>query len=223
MLFHGSTEVIEKPEFDKGNPFNDYGLGFYCTEDKELAKEWACKTLEGGIANKYTINIDGLDILNLSLERYGVLSWLAVLLENRTFEIGNPVASRAREYLLENFLPDYKTRDVIIGYRADDSYFSFAKAFLNGAIPLEALERAMRLGKLGEQVCLKSSRAFNLLQFIEPILVNGTVYFAKRMTRDNQAREQYQRLLVEPQQTDKDAVFIIDIIRQHWTNDNARL
>ena len=38
-LYHGSTKVIEKPSFGEGNPKNDYGLGFYCTENQELAKE----------------------------------------------------------------------------------------------------------------------------------------------------------------------------------------
>ena len=41
ILYHGSTKVIEKPIMGLGNPKNDYGLGFYCTENLELAKEWA--------------------------------------------------------------------------------------------------------------------------------------------------------------------------------------
>ena len=44
---------------------------------------------------------------------------------------------------------------MVIGYRADDSYFSFARAFVNNEISLEQLSYAMRLGKLGELVCIK--------------------------------------------------------------------
>ena len=40
-LYHGSTKVVERPELGIGNPKNDYGFGFYCTENLELAKEWA--------------------------------------------------------------------------------------------------------------------------------------------------------------------------------------
>ena len=36
VLYHGSPLIIEVPEFGKENPMNDYGLGFYCTEDIEL-------------------------------------------------------------------------------------------------------------------------------------------------------------------------------------------
>ena len=38
-LYHGSADIIERPEFGKGNSRNDYGLGFYCTREIELAKE----------------------------------------------------------------------------------------------------------------------------------------------------------------------------------------
>ena len=37
VLYHGSEFLIEKPEFGKGARHNDYGRGFYCTENIELA------------------------------------------------------------------------------------------------------------------------------------------------------------------------------------------
>lgn len=43
LLYHGSERRIEKPQFMLGKEHNDYGRGFYCTQDLELAKEWACK------------------------------------------------------------------------------------------------------------------------------------------------------------------------------------
>ena len=101
------------------------------------------------------------------------LNWLAVLLENRSFEIGNPIAKDAKEYIIRTFLPDYESKDIIIGYRADDSYFSYTKAFLNGGIPLNALSEAMRLGKLGEQVCIKSRRSFGRLRFVDAAAAPG--------------------------------------------------
>ena len=35
LLYHGSDHVIEKPEFGAGKKHNDYGKGFYCTENQE--------------------------------------------------------------------------------------------------------------------------------------------------------------------------------------------
>ena len=221
-IYHGSPLIIEVPEFGKGNPMNDYGLGFYCTEDIELAKEWACKTPKDGFANKYSIDKTDLDILNLTSGDWHILNWLAILLENRSFEIGNPVAKDAKEYILQTFLPDYKSRDIIIGYRADDSYFSYAKAFLNGGIPLMVLAKAMKLGKLGEQICIRSKVAFSRLQYIDATLAGGQEYYIKRTARDTKAREDYLKLL-DLSARDKDSIYILDILRQEWINDDERL
>lgn len=40
ILYHGSKDIIEKPIYGQGKKYNDYGLGFYCTDNIELAKEW---------------------------------------------------------------------------------------------------------------------------------------------------------------------------------------
>ena len=52
IIYHGSPKIISKPLMGSGNPNNDYGLGFYCTESIELAKEWACSVETNGFANK---------------------------------------------------------------------------------------------------------------------------------------------------------------------------
>ena len=220
-LFHGSTKIVEKPILGVGNPKNDYGLGFYCTENLELAKEWASTERNDGFANSYEMDIEGLDILRLNRKPYHILNWLAILLENRTFVLSQGLPTEAKAYLLENFLPDYEQYDLIIGYRADDSYFSFANAFLNNTISLEQLRKAMYLGKLGEQVVLKSEKAFSKIIFIESIPVDSNLYYPKRQARDRQAREDYQK---EKNATSSvDAVYMIDILREKWTSDDSRL
>ena len=52
-----------------------------------------------------------------------------------------------------------ETADLVIGYRADDSYFSFVKDFLNNRISLAQLQQALKLGTVGEQIVIKSQRA----------------------------------------------------------------
>lgn len=220
-LYHGSTKVIEKPSFGEGNPKNDYGLGFYCTENQELAMEWASTERNDGFANHYEIDLGKLDILYLNKKPYHILNWLAILLKHRTFVLAQGLPADARDYLLKNFLPEYENYDVITGYRADDSYFSFANAFLNNTISLEQLRHAMYLGKLGEQIVLKSKKAFKALNYIESIRVDSNLYYPKRQARDSKAREDFQNVKSLP--ASADAVFVIDILRQKWTNDDTRL
>ena len=221
-LFHGSTKIIESPGFGKGNSRNDYGLGFYCTMEVELAKEWACSTRIGGFANIYSLDVSNLSVLNLDAPEYGILNWLAILVKNRVFSADAPIISEGKVYLTSHFLPEVDGFDAIKGYRADDSYFTFAMDFLSNTISLGQLNRAMRLGFLGEQFVLKSRKAFEMLRFIRSEPADGEIYFIKRRDRDNEAREQY--LLRErkmPRQ--RDDIFMLDILREEIKYDDARL
>ena len=220
-LFHGSRMIIKRPEFGKGNRSNDYGLGFYCTESLELAKEWACTEENNGFANAYRFDSTGLDILDLSGEKFSILNWLAVLLENRTFKISNEIALEGKEYLLDKFLPDYRNADVIVGYRADDSYFSFANAFLNNTLSLAQLEKAMYLGKLGEQVVLKSRKAIGRISFVEAVAAEREIYYPKKAARDSEARTSYRTERGGPRASE--AIYLLDILRGEWSNDDPRL
>ncbi|MDY4669413.1 MAG: DUF3990 domain-containing protein [Oliverpabstia sp.] len=220
ILFHGSEVIIQKPEFGKGKTYNEYGVGFYCTEYIELAKEWACTESADGYVNQYSIDTDALKVLNLSSDEYNILHWLALLMNNRKFRISTPVMKRGAEWLKENFLPDISEYDIVIGYRADDSYFSFARAFINNEISLEQLSYAMRLGKLGEQSVLKSKRAFDTIQFESYIAVDHTKCYVKRKTRDNEARNSYRE---ELERDDIDGLYMRDIIKEEVKADDSRL
>ena len=215
-IYHGTDHVVEKPLFGEGKLYNDYGRGFYCTEHLELAKEWACLSGGDGYANHYQLDRDGLSVLNLNEPEYSILNWLAILLENRKFNVAEGLPQRAKAYLLENFKVDYKQYDVIIGYRADDSYFSYAGDFVNGTLSLSDLSEAMRLGRLGEQVVLKSKKAFDALTFVEAIEAPCQEYFAKYKSRDEEARAKYRQIASKP--VAESETYVLDIIRNNWKN-----
>lgn len=40
IIYHRSDHIIERPKFGYGKTYNDYGVGFYCTENSSMAKEW---------------------------------------------------------------------------------------------------------------------------------------------------------------------------------------
>ena len=220
ILYHGSPEIIEVPVFGKGKSYNDYGRGFYCTEHLELAKEWACTENTDGYANKYEISTDGLSVLNLSSDEYTILHWLALLMKYRKLRVSTPVMKRGMDWLEEHFLIDLEPYDVVIGYRADDSYFSFARAFVNNEISLAQLSYAMRLGKLGEQFVLKSPAAFLKIKFVSYEVADNTKYYAKRKARDDEARAAFR---AELEKDDLDGLYMRDIIREEVKADDPRL
>ena len=222
ILYHGSQQIVEEPKFGVGKKYNDYGQGFYCTENIELVKEWACPVKNDGYSNKYVLHLDGMNIMHLTKGKFNILNWLAILLANRKFDITSAVGNSAREFILDRFMPDTADVDVMIGYRADDSYFSFAEDFVNNAISLRDLNLAMQLGTLGEQVVLLSERSFRQIEFLEYEIADYREYYFKRAERDQNARTAYASKKKNLQQL-MDDIFVLDIIREDMKNDDPRL
>ena len=218
-LYHGSEQLIEEPTFGKGKLNNDFGLGFYCTESEDLAKEWAVSSLRNGFANRYTLDTEYLNILNLNSPDFTILNWIAVLVEHRLFSIKTPVARRAKRYLVENFSVNVNAFDMVTGYRADDFYFDYAESFLNNGITVEQLARAMRLGKLGEQIVLKSRFAFSKLHYEGFEVADRETYFCLRKARNDEANRVYMEMLEE----ESDGLYIQDIMRGGIQNDDPRI
>lgn len=218
-IYHGSEKNIEYPVWGEGRKNNDFGLGFYCTASEELAKEWAVSSLCDGFANRYTLDTEYLKILNLNSPDYTILNWIAVLVEHRLFSIKTPVARRAKRYLIDNFSINVNAFDLITGYRADDSYFDYAESFLNNGISVEQLARAMQLGKLGEQIVVKSKYAFSLLKYEGFDVALKDQYYVLRKSRNDEANRLYLEMLEE----ESDGLYIQDIIRGGIQNDDSRI
>lgn len=179
QLLHGTDHIIEVPDIHIGNPHNDYGMGFYCTRVDEMAREWACKKNTDGFVNSYDFDTEGLKVLNLLDGTHTVLNWMALLLQFRTFKLDSEVAVDARDYLIGHYSIDLTGFDVVIGYRADDSYFQYAESFVSNTLPLRSLNKALKLGKLGEQTVVISQKGFDRLHFVNAYPVSKSVYYPK--------------------------------------------
>lgn len=211
IIYHGSVSIIERPIFGKGKPYNDYGTGFYCTESSNLAKEWAVGDNRDGYANKYSLNLTGLKILNLSGQGFTTLHWITVLLKNRVFTLKSDIAKLGKEYLIEHFSLPTQDYDVIKGYRADDSYFAYAESFLNNTISVQRLSEALRFGNLGEQVVLMSKKAFEQLKFLGYEIAEAKTYYPLRKDRNERARMEF--LSNRRGKPSPDDLYLNDIIR----------
>lgn len=211
IIYHGSSAIIERPEYGKGKPYNDYGLGFYCTESLDLAKEWAVGDRRDGYANKYELSLSGLNILNLSDKSFNVLHWITILLQNRVFTLKSDISKLGRDYLISHFALPVSNFDIIKGYRADDSYFAYAESFLNNTISVKRLSESLKLGNLGEQIVLKSQKAFSLLRFLGYEIADSDTYYPLRRERNDRARLEFlsnRRGTPAP-----DDLYLADIIR----------
>lgn len=164
-IYHGSGRIVRNPKFGTDRAYNDFGLGFYCSEHPVHASEWAVGRDRNGFVSSYSIDISGLRIINLCSSQYTPLHWLSLLLSFREFDTPSAEAHRAQEYINKYFTVDYQASDCIIGYRADDVCFTFAREFLLGRMSYQSLRRYLTGSSTNRQFVLKSNRAFDRISF----------------------------------------------------------
>ena len=207
--------------FDTQEGIDRLEVSLYYNLRFHFAKEWACAKQKNGYANIYDLDMTGLKVLHLNAPEYNILNWLAILADNRTYWQNGSIAEQAKNYIKENFLPDISEYDVIVGYRADDSYFSFAQDFVAGVISLQKLSEAMRFGKLGEQIVLKSQNAFEQITFVGYEDVDAVKYYVKKRAREQEARKEYRAR--KQDQANVNDLYILDIMREEIKDGDARL
>lgn len=228
-LYHGSTAAVPLPDINRCRPHNDYGRGFYCTDDLDLAKEWACLKGCNGFASSYAIETDGLLIVDLNGPGFTILHWLEVLFENRLVRLSTPTMERGARWLKEHFSVDLSDADMVTGYRADDSYFGFARSFLRNEITLGQLGQAMRLGNLGKQYMVKSPVAFESLQFEGSFPADSSIYYPRQCVREEKARAAFADIVAgdtHPEATGPmalDSFFISTLMDASWEDIHERL
>lgn len=159
--------------------------------------------------------------MRLNQEPYHILNWLAILAQYRTYWQKSSISEEAKKYIREHFFVNVEEYDVVIGHRADDSYFSFAQDFVSGTISLQKLSEAMRLGRLGEQIVLKSRNAFERIRFMGSEEADAEIYYDKKKLRDREARREYRQIRGENSVLNE--IYILDIMREGMENDDPRL
>lgn len=214
-IYHGSKRIIEKPILKGSNQSNDYGPAFYLTKDLESAKSWACKDSSIGVVNKYQIRestLSALRVLDLTnKDKYSVLNWIAILMNFRTLSS----TFRKNNELVLKWLSKYYINvddyDVIIGFRADDSYFRFPLRFISNDLAFEDLEDIFKSGNLGIQYAFISQRALDALKFEEVIECDPSfVGHHYSIVRD--ASEKFDVLINKPRDPNK--TYILDLMRE---------
>ena len=193
-LFHGSPVEVMRPTLEKCRPRNDYGPGFYCTQDKDLACEWACGGSSDGVVNEYVLACDGLRFLDFDACADGVLGWVATLVRFRSVDYSSRAEAQTVKRFIDAYAVDVSQVDVVQGYRADDSYFDIVRAFIVDRLTVGELEDALRLGDLGMQVVLRSQKAFDAVRFIGSEQALAVQWASKRKMRNEHAKQQFNEI-----------------------------
>lgn len=215
ILYHGNQNKNMIPKYGVGNKHNDYGLGLYTTDNIELAKEWSysgyTNTSDGHWVHSWDLDIQKYSIYDLTKD--DILYWLAQLYNFRVLDDLSEVQIDKLTKFQSIFYKDLTSYDIILGWRADDSYFRYARDFLSSNIYKSTLEEAIKLGNLGTQYFLQSKSLINSLGKSKNIIESESYYQNKYLRRDKIARNDY--LLKKSDNIFKEKETIDDILRSY--------
>lgn len=153
-LYHGSLEIVHKPEIRKANRTLDYGSGFYTTTSYEQAEAWVRRRMDEAKQNKGYVNVyDIPETLPTSFRQLIFQSpteeWVDFVMRNRT-ERG--------------FVHDY---DIVYGPVANDRVYAAFALFEGGLLNKQDLIKELKAYKLVDQYLFHTERAIKTLTFIE--------------------------------------------------------
>jgi hypothetical protein len=154
-LYHGSTEIVEKPKILKATHFLDFGFGFYTTTSEVQAIRWATikkKRINSSIAflNSYQLDDSVLDNRSFSL-----LSFESPTLEWLKFVIGNRRGETINDY------------DFIKGPVANDALYQTITLYESSVLSLDETIARLKVHELFDQLSFHSEKALKNLKFIE--------------------------------------------------------
>jgi len=130
-----------------------------------MARLWASRFSKGGFCIGYEIDLQGLNICRLDNNtNEDALNWISILVKHRFSKSDYEANEKTINWLVNNYCKDLSLYDLIVGYRADDSYFAYSRDFVKNELSIEALLKAMIAGKLGLQYVLKSEKAFSKIK-----------------------------------------------------------
>ena len=154
ILYHGGTDIIEKPVIRSPLASRDFGQGFYCTDIQSQAEKWARRQ---GRIRKYdaVLNIYEFDIdlakqsVNFKLFSDYVLEWLDLVIN-----------CRKDPHYIHGF-------DIVYGKIANDDVGETVQAVLDGLMPPDfALEKLVFM-EANNQYCFYTEKSLAFLKFIE--------------------------------------------------------
>jgi hypothetical protein len=149
-LYHGSLEIVEKPQILQANRPLDFGTGFYTTTSLQQARRWVKLRMEQSQASVGFINIYEYSPkrdLRTRLFRSANEAWVDFVHANRT---------------IQDYNHDY---DIVTGPVANDNVYLSFNLYESGIITKRELIRRLKTYKLVDQLLFHTERSLDTLKY----------------------------------------------------------
>jgi len=155
ILYHGGTDIIDKPVIRKSLSSRDFGNGFYCTDIKSQAEKWALRQSrirnQSAVLNMYDFNKDNLQSLNCKIFNDYAIEWLELIINCR----------KSLDYT-----HDF---DIVYGKIANDDVGETVQAVVNGLMPLDFALQKLVFMTANNQYCFCTEKSLAFLQYCESV------------------------------------------------------
>ena len=155
ILYHGSTDIVERPEIRKGEVYLDFGVGFYLTASSEQAERWARIKMKRSNVSVGYVSVYEFDFATAKKKlTYRIFDtadeeWLKFVVDNRRgADVGDLI-------------------DVHVGPVADDNVYRSIRLFETGAYDAEYTVKKLKTETLHDQWTLHTESALSYLEFKE--------------------------------------------------------
>ena len=153
-LYHGSLEIVQKPEMRKANRTLDYGSGFYTTTSYEQAEAWVKRRMDEakqtiGYVNIYEMTEAIPAALKQLIFHSPTEDWVDFVMRNRTEK---------------GFVHDY---DIVYGPVANDRVYAAFALYEGGLLDKQDLIKELKAYKLVDQYLFHTEKALQTLSFVE--------------------------------------------------------
>ena len=163
IVFHGGTQRIERPLVQLGRAGLDFGQGFYVTDIRQQAEDWADRMsrirLEPAVVNVYELDKDCLS-RKFSYHKFEAYdeAWLRFIVDNRTGAYSGP------QY------------DVVEGGVANDRVIDTVEAYMADLMPLETALKNLSQHQPNNQLCIRIQQVIDeCLVFMDSYQVKAYV------------------------------------------------
>ena len=153
-VYHGSIELVERPELRPSNRTLDYGKGFYTTTSFKQAEDWVRRRMKEneathGYVNTYELKESAMQSLNCLMFPAPTEDWVDFVMLNRT----------------QNGFTH--TFDIVYGPVANDRVYAAFALYEGGLINKQQLIAELKTYKLVDQYLFHTEEALKALTFIE--------------------------------------------------------
>ena len=151
IVYHGTTDIIEKPDVNHSKDYLDFGKGFYLTTYEEQAKKWAARKAlrqnKNAIVNVYEFKDD-------------LTNWRVLSFENENEQwLDFVCACRSGEPLNQEY-------DIVIGNVANDDVFKTVDMYFRGLWDKQRVLQELRYYKMNDQICIVNQETLDkVLEF----------------------------------------------------------